>query len=42
MAGAMIAGALRLVRDGRETALKARVEGHAAEESPDSEGRDGG
>ena len=42
VAGAMIAGALRWVLEGRETARKAHVEGHAAEESPDSEGRDGG
>jgi hypothetical protein len=42
VAGAMIAGALRRLLQGRETAPKAYVEGHAAEESPDSKGRDGG
>jgi hypothetical protein len=38
----MIAGALRSVLGGWETTPKAHIEGNAAEESPDSKGRDGG
>ena len=38
----MIAVALRFVLKAMETDPKAQVEGRAAEESPDSEGRDGG